>query len=70
MLLCVRSSLIPTENEFIGWSFFNSSKTPLTIPGVNSLEESPNRPPTTTGWLSKGALPFFMLSKTTAATSL
>src|SRR5215831_13457886 len=48
-LVWVTSSLMPIVKWFFGASLLSSSKIPLTIAGVNSLEERPYRPPTTVG---------------------
>ena len=52
-LVCVTSSLIPIVKWFLGFSFFNSSNTPLHIAGVNSFDDRPYRPPTTRGMLNE-----------------
>ena len=56
MLVCETSSTIPTVKWFFGEAFFISSKTPLTIAGVNSFDERPYRPPVTRGKEEKGAV--------------
>src|SRR5579863_2357236 len=43
------SSLIPTVNRGRGAGRSSSAKTPATIPGVNSFDASPYRPPVTSG---------------------
>ena len=40
-LVWVTSSTMPTVKPFLGSLFLSSSKTALTMPGVNSLEDSP-----------------------------
>jgi hypothetical protein len=43
------SSLIPTVNRGRGEVRASSARTPATIPGVNSFDDSPYRPPVTSG---------------------
>ena len=49
MLDPLTSSSMPTVNRRRGCSAASSSKTPVTIPGGNSLEDRPYRPPITNG---------------------
>jgi hypothetical protein len=61
------SSVMPTVNRRRGCSRSSSSKIPATIPGVNSLDDRPYRPPTTRG--SSGSSPSMCDSATAVATS-
>gem|GEM_PF-2514216 len=63
------SSSIPTVKWFLGWRFLRLSNTALTMAGVNSLEERPNRPPTRRGIFLKGAVPLAIPSTRAWATS-
>ena len=40
-------------NLGFGWPVASSAKMPATMPGVNSLEDSPYRPPVTTGMVAR-----------------
>ncbi len=46
------SSLMPMVNLGFGCSAARSANTPATMAGVNSLDDSPYRPPVTTGMIS------------------
>ena len=52
------SSLIPIVKRRLGCSRANSSNTPATIPGVNSFEDRPYRPPITVGSTSRSPAPW------------
>src|SRR5438034_879644 len=44
---------MPMVNRGFGCSAARPAKTPATMPGVNSLEDSPYRPPVITGMISR-----------------
>jgi hypothetical protein len=56
------SSLIPTVKRRRGFARLSSSNVPATIPGVNSFEDSPYRPPITIGIRSRSPSAWASLS--------
>ena len=61
------SSVMPTVNRDRGCVAASSANTPATMPGVNSLDPSPYRPPTTVG--STGRVPLPCASASAVSTS-
>jgi hypothetical protein len=60
---------MPMVKWFLGLSREISRNTAAAIPGVNSLDESPYRPPTIRGRRAKGAVPSATDSSRAATTS-